>query len=70
MEGKEPAPQARAAASRKSLFPGASGWRSHGHGGKGGDVDQSAAWKFREIEASGLPLLVKDHGRPALEVRP
>lgn len=25
---------------------------------------------FREIETSGQPLVVTDHGRPALEVRP
>jgi len=25
---------------------------------------------FRQIEASGEPLVVTDHGRPALEVRP
>lgn len=25
---------------------------------------------FREIETSGEPLVVTDHGRPALEVRP
>ena len=25
---------------------------------------------FREIETSGEPLVITDHGRPALEVRP
>ncbi len=25
---------------------------------------------FREIEASGEPVVITDHGRPALEVRP
>jgi antitoxin (DNA-binding transcriptional repressor) of toxin-antitoxin stability system len=25
---------------------------------------------FRQIEASGEPLVITDHGRPALEVRP
>ncbi|MFM1798734.1 MAG: hypothetical protein RLZZ117_1012 [Cyanobacteriota bacterium] len=25
---------------------------------------------FREIEASGQPLVVTDHGRPTLEIRP